>query len=297
MVQSRYWTSPEGLVFVTRADGTTFKANPAQIGVESELYTRFGDENKKDTVIEEWFARTIDGPAKKMIEHLLDPANVSRRPLQRNLSKTEKVRAREIGFRINPFIDEVHLPTDIRKAISQYLAALLVRNPTYLEKLINFHKDESFTPQEVKNHALDKMLNLYSIYAEKIESSVFMITKCVESTEYLYADGGIIVEEPWRTEYGIPFDIHAPLTPGIAIQVLPIPDANDLSTAMIGEFTNRGVARQNRIILGGAKRFVFSRKTPPLKFIQKNFGKPAPQNIGYRIRNGSLETIYDPSRT
>ena len=66
------------MVFVTRADGSVFRANPINIGVESELYTRFVDGNVKDTSIEEWFAEAIDYPAKKMIEHLLDPSNVRR---------------------------------------------------------------------------------------------------------------------------------------------------------------------------------------------------------------------------
>jgi hypothetical protein len=78
MAQSVYWTNSDGFVSVTRSDGTVFPANPLNIGVESELYTRFSEERGKDTGIEEWFAQTIDGPAKQMIEHLLDPSKVHR---------------------------------------------------------------------------------------------------------------------------------------------------------------------------------------------------------------------------
>jgi hypothetical protein len=112
----------------------------------------------------------------------------------------------------------------------------------------------------------------------------------------LYGDGGIVVEEPWRRKYGIPFDTYAPLTPDIAVQVLPIPIHGDLSTAVIAKSNNEGVARQNRIILGGARRFVFSRQMSLLKYIQENFGRPSPKNIGYRIVKGRLQTSYDPSR-
>lgn len=59
------------------------------------------------------------------------------------------------------------------------------------------------------------------------------------------------------------------------------------------ELTNQGIARQNRVILGGAKQVVFSRQTPPSKFIKENSGKSAPKNIGYRIVNGQLEIIYE----
>jgi hypothetical protein len=67
--------------------------------------------------------------------------------------------------------------------------------------------------------------------------------------------------------------MRAPLTPDIAVQVLPAPFAADLTKASIMESTNQGIARQNRIILGGAKQFVFSRQIPPSKFIKENFGK------------------------
>jgi hypothetical protein len=42
-----------------------------------------------------------------------------------------------------------------------------------------------------------------------------------------------LVDEPWRREYGIPFDMRAPLTPDIAVQVLPVPFAADLTKASI----------------------------------------------------------------
>jgi hypothetical protein len=72
--------------------------------------------------------------------------------------------------------------------------------------------------------------------------------------------------------------------------------AVDLTRAMVVDLTKQGVARVNRIILGGAERFVFSRQNPPVTFITKHFGKPAPKNIGYRIVAGRLETFYEPNR-
>jgi hypothetical protein len=80
------------------------------------------------------------------------------------------------------------------------------------------------------------------------------------------------------------------------VALLPVPLPADLDTAMIADSTTQGVARQNRIILGGAKRFVFSRQAPPPSFIAKYFGEPAPKNIGYWITDDRLQTCYDPSR-
>ena len=297
MVQSRHWMNSKGYVTVTRANGDTFSTNPLNIGVESELYTRFLEDGAKDTVVEEWFAEVIDAPATQMLEHLLDPANVTRKSFRVRPNKRKTLE--EIGFKANHYIDLVSIPSEVRQAISGYVAALLVRNPLYLDKLKKFHAETIPSSKEAKNRALDNMLYLFDVYKQKILQSVFILTKRISTSEYVYSDGGLIVDEPWRHEFNIPFDIHAPLTPDISIQILPVPSSriNELSTAAIGEQTNQGVARMNRIILAGAQRFVFSRQVVPSSFIVKNFGKPAPRNIGYRVTKGKLEAFYNPNRT
>ncbi len=294
MAQSRFWTNTAGFVHVTRRDGSHFQASPTNIGLESELYTRFDRDNKKDTQIEDWFAESIDGPATKLIEHFMNPDNVRRKAFRGDPIKARTVQA--VGFRVNPYIDEISLPKEIRLATAQYVAALLVRHPRYLEKLTAFHSEQEPTHREARERALDNMLVLLRQYTQQIARAVVMLSRRADDNEYIYADGGLYVEEPWRTSSGIPFDIHAPLTPDLALQVLPIPFAEDLDRAAVMESTNQGVARQNRIVLGAAERFVFSRRPPPAKFIVESFGKPAPKNIGYRFVDGRLETLFDPSR-
>lgn len=295
IAQSKHWTDPKRFVFVTRSDGTVFPTTPLNIGVESELYTRFGEEDTKDTGIEDWFATTIDGPITKTIEHLLNPQNVQRGILA-GVNPTKVKTAKTLGYRVNSYIDRVYLPSEIRAAVAAYIAALLVRHPTYLAKLVQFHQDDASSRSDAKNLALDKMIELYRLYAEKIGKSVMMVSRRVGDAEYLYADGGLMFDEPWRTAYDIPFDIHAPLTPDLAIEVLPIPHSADLATALVMEAANRGVSRLNRIILAGAKRFVFSRQMPPVEFIVKHFGEPAPRNIGYWTEGGKVRACYDPAR-
>ena len=282
-------------MLVTRADGSSFRANPTNIGVESELYTRFGENDTKDTSVEEWFASEIDGPAKTMIEHLLDAQHVRRISYVGDSAKAETVRA--LGFRVNPYVDVIALPTKIRLSIARYLSALLVRHPTYLAKLNEFHRDEVQSHDDRIELALANMVHLYNVYGKMISKSMIMMSRRVESAEYLYADGGLVVQEPWRRADGIPFDIHAPITPDIALQVIPLPTKTNLSIMPISEATDQGVARQNRIVLGGATRFVFSKSPPPTDFVVNHFGKPAPRNIGYRFKDGRMETKYDPSRS
>ena len=177
-----------------------------------------------------------------------------------------------------------------------HLSALLVRHPIYLAKLTEFNQDEQVPDNEVKELALANMIHLYNVYGEAISRSMMTISRRVETYEYLYGDGGLVVQEPWRRGDGIPFDIHAPVTPDFALQVLPMPIKTDLNVAPVSEVRVEGVIRQNKIVLGGARRFVFSKSAPPAELVASNFGKPAPKNIAYRFVDGRLETRFDPSR-
>lgn len=294
-VQSRYWTCDNNLVHVSRQDGTWFRANPNNIGVESELYTRFKEDDSKDTSIEDWFATQIDSPARTMIEYLCDPSNVRRRRFRPDAAKAQL--ARRVGFRVYDYIEFITLNDEIRQAVARYVSALLVRHPAYLAKLIAFHERIEISKTSVRNRALDNMLYLYNVYEAVVRKSVFILCRRSGASEFIYADGGLVVDEPWRQGTGIPFDIHAPLTPDISLEVLPMPfPEEDLSIAYVSDATNQGVARMNRIVLGSAERFVFTRQTPPLQFISKYFGVSAPENIGYRFIDGRFETKYEPSR-
>src|SRR6185437_5165280 len=149
-------------------------------------------------------------------------------------------------------VEIISLPDPIRDAIARYLAALLVRHPNYLAKLSQFHRWGAASDGIARERGLDNMLKLFDLYYSKIREAVIMLSKRAGSAEYLYTDGGLMVEEPWRSERGILFDIHAPITPDFALEVLPVPLDDDLTVAKIVEARNPGIARQNRIVLGGA---------------------------------------------
>jgi hypothetical protein len=285
-VQSRYWTSADGLVNVVRADGSSFRANPINIGVESELYTRFGPDDIKDPSIEDWFANTIDQPARLLIEHLSDASLRKRYPYKGDPEKAAVTR--QLGMRTPGYLEVHPLPDAIRMAAARYAAALLVRHPRYIGKLIEFHRPYVSDDNTARLAALDNMGQVFGIYVDVILSATFMITQRTGTTEFIYSDGGIMVDEPWAPD--IPFTMHVPLTPDLALQILPVPNPIPLHEVPVIEATNPGVARMNRTSLAGAQRFVFTRQAPPVTFIKRYFGSPAPDLIEYRLLNGRLET-------
>jgi hypothetical protein len=290
----------DGFINVTRADGSSFRAPPSKIGVEGELYTRYELAGVKDLTIEHWFGQQIESPFVEALERLatMDGIKVSSLPAKQPDKEKD---LRELGFIVPTKVEEMILSAKHRNAIDNYLAALLVRNPYYLTKLIAFHDREGTPlPKElprnvaIKTFALNNMLYVFEIYRDQIARSQLGLLLIEGTNELLFSDAGISAEEPWRPG-PLPFDIHAPLTPRMAIEVMPFAGRHP-ERCLIMRANNRGVARMNRIALQNAQQFVFSRQKPPVQFIMENFGKPAPNSIGIRVRNGEVETTFDRFR-
>ncbi len=288
------------MLTVVRADGTSFRAPPSKVGVEGELYTRVDPSGAKDRDIELWFSREIETPFAGAFQKVLTLDNIERRKLPTCGDPVRRKEVQELGFIVGDYDECMLIANSDRNAIANYLAALVVRSPVYLAKLTEWHRDNNTvenlpTPLTTyRGFALENMLHLYNIYREAIAEACInlMIADC--DREFLFSDGGVTAKEPWSNR-PMPFDLYAPLTPKLAINVLPLPNASTAGL-WISRVNARGVARYNRMMLANAKRFVFSKSQPPFSFIAKHFGVPAPAPFGSRWIDGRLETKYDRSR-
>ena len=296
LAQSKYWVGDDEKVYVIKSDGSFFKANPLNIGVESELYTRFvGDNLEKDVSIEKWFASEVDGRIKSFLNFFENKDNIRRR--QDRGRDAEKDKMRPLGFLMRNYIEYYQVPDDIRWDIACYVAASLVRHPNYLKKLVEFYSAHGVSGLDVRNSALENMGQLYGMYREYIFNSTLILLRLVDGVEYLFSDGGITVQEPWDPNSVIPFDVHAPLTPSLALQVFPTKRNLHIPYVSVFEGNKQLAKNQNRIALADAQRFVFSRSAPPTNFVKEHFGVPAPKVHGFRLVDGKFETIYDPGRS
>ncbi|WCT73040.1 DUF4238 domain-containing protein [Sphingomonas naphthae] len=288
------------MLHVVRADGTTFRAPPSKVGVEGELYTRLDPSGAKDRDIERWFSREIETPFAGALAQLLTLEGIERRKFPGHGDPVKRKEVQELGFIVGDYDERMPLTVPVRHAIANYLAALVVRSPSYLTKLTDWHWANNGTsglpvdPAIFRGFALENMLFLYDVYREAIAGGYInlMIADC--GREFLFADGGVTAREPW-SKRPMPFDLYAPLTPKLAFNVLPLPDAYT-GGLWISRINARGVARFNRMMLADAKSFVFSKSPTPLDFIAKHLGVPAPSPFGSRWIDGRLETKYDRSR-
>lgn len=295
--QSQYWADASGRLYATRGDGTRFRPTPENIGVEGELYTRFGPDGSKDIAIETWFAQEIEDPFASVFDAFISLDSIRRTPFRPDPEKRKVVEG--LGYIAQNHREGKSITATERKIVADYVAALVVRNPVYLARVLEFHAENDQVPDKNTGKAitLENMLYLFGIYREVIIRSDFMFIVREDSHELLFSDSGISVTEPWRPE-PIPFDIHFPLTPDIALEVLPGPPTVrwGLDRVEIVRTRNAGTDRSNRIALGSARRFVFSRSPVPGDYIAKYFGKPAPSPYGYRFVDGKMEFKYDASR-
>jgi hypothetical protein len=119
------------------------------------------------------------------------------------------------------------------------------------------------------------MLYLCDVYREAIGNAYITLTIADCDREFLFADGGIVAQEPW-SKRPMPFDLYAPLTPKLALNVLPLPNPYT-SGLWVARLNAKGVARYIRIarednpggadaeLIRAAARFLgFSRVGPDL---------------------------------
>ncbi|RVV96611.1 DUF4238 domain-containing protein [Mesobaculum littorinae] len=288
-LNSGHWCNVDSKINVLNRDGSSFLGKPRGLGVVGQLYSKELSDGSKDVSIETWFANDVDGPFDAVLRKLIDEQNVAKRKIRSDPEKAKVVRS--LGYRITDYVEYIRLSDHEREVLSRYVAALLVRNPGYLEKLEVFHSEQL----KPRNHALDNMKHIFDIYANRIFSADFIVIKRDADNEFIFSDGGIVAREPWSKSGGIPFDIHYPMTPDYALQVLPA-IKQEFRGVHLFRASNTGISAHNRISLQHAKRQVFGRAPLPTKFVLKNWGRPAPQHIGFRHVDGKLETKIDWSR-
>ena len=295
--------NPKGLIYVVRRDGTTFTTSPNNIGLEGDLYTRFDITGSKDLTIERWFSNEIEGPFTETLDYISTIPGLAKERFEGD-PKKRKV-SEHLGFIIKGHTEFIALPQKHRLSLSRYIAALIVRNPRYLKRIQDFHVANDTTASVtkasvsfkniLKTVALENMLMTFDQYSRVILGSEIFLIKRESANEFLFSDAGVAPEEPWSAG-PILFDVYAPLTPDLAISVLPAPRISKTDRAILCRVNSRGVSRFNRIAVGQAERFVFSKSDPPINFIEKHFGTPAPKSFGHRFIDGKLEFKFDKER-
>jgi len=295
-LHSGYWCASDGCITVIKKNGTIFRTTPTNIGVEGHLYTLFQNTDLETRNLEKWFSEEIDGPFVQTLRFLSCRNNI--KSFRFRFADLNKVKAaRQVGYSDSSIREHLVLDEDTRLSIAKYVSALLVRNPEYLEKMYRYIKNESDISggSFLKYLSLENMQYLYNIYLDKIQNADYMLIIRDCKNEFIFSDGGVVAQEPWKDRL-MPFDVHVPLTPDLSLTILPVAKPVYRNKLMIVKARAKIIKSLNKIVLGSAKKFVYTKSKPPVSFIMKHFGKPAPKVFGYREIDGKNEAKYFSER-
>lgn len=294
MLQSMHWRNDQGCVnCFDLVENKSFSTQPQNIGVEGQLYSK-KTHHGWSTEIESWFSEEVDGPFSSRFETIFDFVKVQKQLFTPD--PTKLLLNKKLGFEIDQtFRHLLPISVEDKTVIANYIAGLVIRSPTYINRLVDFHKTENANLGNARNLALDNMQWLHGIYVEKILTADLMVMRSVGQHEFLYGDNAVYVEEPWRLG-PLPFDIYAPITPEFSINVLPVAGANFPNHMIVSRGKNRLVARYNRKVVSYSSRFIFSRSMVPIDFINRYKNKQVPSPFGIRKVRGEVQVTYDEKR-
>ncbi|HEX4042731.1 MAG TPA: hypothetical protein VHY10_13600, partial [Xanthobacteraceae bacterium] len=128
ILQSKRWTGVDGLIHVVKADGSFYKANPKNIGLEGDLYTRYEITGRKDLTIERWFSEEVEGPFRETLDFISSKPGLQKQRLylnQEGLAKREL--SKEHGFIVSDYRESIDLPPKHRLSLAKYLSVSRLR--------------------------------------------------------------------------------------------------------------------------------------------------------------------------
>lgn len=273
-LNSKLWKAEDGLIKFMNSKGIIKKSQPINIGIVKNLYS-FYDENDKINNKVERILSKIDG---KMAEFII---NFNNKKIEDRIFYRENyLQFKELGYKVEKGIDIIKLSRKEISIISLYIASMLVRTPKNLYNLGLKYIDH----KNPKAESLTEMLTLCLKYYNHIKNGEICFLKKDASNEFIFTDGGPIMDQPFSQYSDLPFTIHFPLSPEICIQFIAAPKLYKAKSYIV-KCSNTAIANHNRLIMSGAKDFVYGRSKIPIDFCMKHWGKSPPKFMITNIYN------------
>jgi len=276
------WTGADGCLTTIFIDGTTVRTTPVNTGVKRRHNTIRNSSGQHDADLEIFLSENIDGPVAPILKRLGNESStriLGDRLLNRKLLAQKKDEIRRLGFRIPSFIECLSLCLEEKKCVARYLASMIVRVPSYKDQLNNKNTVNAFADAAeidiksakiaIDHRHVNILRNHLAEYTEKLCLWQWVVLDADGDHDYLFSDSPAIPVE----FNGGDIDVFFPITPRRALLVTrrwksPLRDAVQLFKA-----ANKNVNYYNRCIVLNAERMVFSRDTPPARFICRHFGQ------------------------
>lgn len=283
---SGLWIDGAGCITTIGLNGARRRTTPANTAVIGHYNTVTNANGERDASLETFFANEIEGPVAPVLKRLSEEKTrdlALEALFDKKTLETERRQIKKDGFAPDQRAYSAELPPNDRRNLLRYIASLLVRVPSYKDRLnarrvvsdlaavLNISAaDAGFETDAMHVEIVRQHLDYYS--ARFMDCNLFLCDVQAggggRQDEFLFGDTPVI---PAALGYG-KAEAMCPITPSRALFIFrgyssPVRDG-------IPIFRCRSATARafNRTIVRNAEREVFCRTPVDAAFISKNLG-------------------------
>lgn len=281
MCHSELWVDGEGCVTAITGKGEVRRTQPINTAVIDHYNSIRLPDGTKDPSLERFFANEIEGPVAPVLARV---GGQKRRDLalESRFDQTVLARDKRLIERDGFFADRkaysVAFSAADQRALTRYIASLIVRVPSYKDELKSSQMLENvaavlgLAPEAARFQTdlvhVDIVHRHLKDYAERLEHCGFVFFDAPEGTEFIIGDTPVI---PAALGFG-DAEAMCPITPKRALIIVsnyraPFDDR-------IGVFRARppSVRAFNKTMIQNAEREIFCRSPFPIDVVTKHLG-------------------------
>ena len=305
---STLWVDGEGCVTTITSSGEIRRTQPVNIAVRGHYYSVRMPGGSRDATLETFFADTIEGPAAPILARL---AAETRRDYQLETRYNKQALRRDWksikgdGFVPDTRAFSAAFSEADRQALARYVASMIVRVPSYKDKLNSNRMlenvaallcrstdDARFATDKLHIEILRRHLE---DYAARLAECAFILIDTPEGLEFIIGDTPII---PAALGFG-EAEAICPITPNRALLIIRGWRAPFADRIAIFRSQPKSVRAFNTTMLQNAEREIFCRTVLPLGYVAKHIGTRQARLISSintasddRIGRGPMLTRY-----
>lgn len=281
IAHSKHWVNEKGFIRAVRKAGPPFLGKPEKIGKKRRHNSIQGPDGVWDQYMEDAFARVIDNAIPSVMSILARERTRLPGRFYFNLNELSRAKPelRRDGF--EPPTDFVAIDIDdLDKAqVAQYVAAMLVRVPSYKDQLngsrmieqvaaqLKVQTSEALQIADITHlHVIDRHINEY---AEKLTQYEWIFIEPPEGEEFLFCDAPVLPSQ----RVGEDCVVFFPILPRLALAVFNKWKSPRPNLIQIYKIRTKLLKFYNKALVLNAGEVVFGRAPFSVNFVQKHLGE------------------------
>lgn len=277
---SSLWVDTDGCIGSIGRDGVIRRTKPINTAVIGHYNTVRRPDGTKDTSLEQFFATEVEGPVAPVLKRLATEKSrdfALEAEFDKPFLQSERRAIKRDGFIPDQRAHSAHLLDVERQDLARYIGSLLVRVPSYKDRLNSAHMNQSIAsffdlPLEAARFRLDSLhveiirQHVWEYAAKLLECAFFLCD--VDGGEFVFSDTPVI---PAALGFGEE-EAMCPITPTRALFVARGYSMKFRDRVPIFRCRAQTARRYNRTMVQNAEREIFFRSPISASFVSKHLG-------------------------